>query len=382
MGLKMIDWMTLRIPVRSFLNGDQAIEKFSIYLGTQSTYNSKGELVREKFVFDIEKLRSDEIGLFWQIQHNGKENYLLIAGSPASVEHGNNIFGSNDVMHCANVMHREAEKGLEMSLPPIHTWECTRLDFNFNYLMDSNSQVKQALRELKNGHGARQQATNGNGDTVEIGAKSKMITGVIYDKGTQVKNLVKQLFKKGKELVYQDWEIDILMRLLRFELRLKRQWFEKLSHKKTYENFFHNDLNPKQAIKNYKQYYENTMPWTELTEQDLISKHHEYFSPFTGGIGVTDMTKLLDNLKAFGLSDGRARAAYQTWSLIKLMGYEQAKASLNKNTFNKHRSQLIRAGLTHTDLQNSDNNVLVFKRKSIELTQPVTSWSEVLRLVA
>lgn len=378
----MIDWLTLRTPLSSFLESDQIIEKFSEYLGTQCTYNAAGELVREKFVFDIDKLRSDSIGLFWQVQHNGIENFLLIAGSPASVEHGTNIFGSNDVMHCANVMHREAEKGLQLKLPPIHTWQCMRLDFNFNYLLDSNSQVKQALRELKNGHGSRQQISNGHGDTLEIGAKSKMITGVIYDKGTQVKNLVKNLFKQSKPIPYDTWEIDILSRLLRFELRLKRQWFEKLAHKKTYEHFLHNDINAKQALKNYKHYYENVQPWTELTEQDLIDKHYSYFKPFTGSIGVTDMSTLLDNLKNLGLSEGRARAAYQTWALIKTMGYEQAKSSLNKNTFNVHRSHLLRAGLTETDLQNSQNNVLVFRRKTIELDCPVTSWSQVLKLVA
>lgn len=378
----MIDWMTLRIPLSSFIQGSDLQEKFSQYLGAQVTYNANGDVVREKAVFDIDKLRSDEIGLFWQVQHNGKQYYLLIAGSPASVEFGNNIFGSNDVMHCAHVMHKQAQIGLQMILPPIQTWECMRLDFNFNYLLDSNSQVKQALRELKNGHGSRQKASNGHGDTVEIGAKSKMITGVIYDKGTQVKNLVKKLFKDGKPIPYETWEIDIISRLLRFELRLKRQWFEKLTHKKTYEHFLHNDLNVKQALKNYRNYYENTQPWTEITAEDLIEKHYSYFKPFTGSIGVTDMTNLLKNLTDLGLSEGRARSAYQTWALIKTMGYEQAKASLNKNTFEKHRSQLIRAGLTHTDLQNSENNVLVFKRKSIELTTPVTSWSEVLRLVA
>lgn len=378
----MIDWLTLRIPLSSFLESDQIIEKFSEFLGTQCTYNAAGELVREKFVFDIDKLRSDSIGLFWQVQHNGKENFLLIAGSPASVEHGTNIFGSNDVMHCANVMHREAEKGLQLTLPPIHTWQCMRLDFNFNYLLDSNSQVKQALRELKNGHGSRQQISNGHGDTLEIGAKSKMITGVIYDKGTQVKNLVKNLFKQDKPIPYETWEIDILSRLLRFELRLKRQWFEKLAHKKTYEHFLHNNLNVKQALKNYKHYYENVQPWTELTEQDLIDKHYSYFKPFTGSIGVTDMGTLLENLKNLGLSEGRARSTYQTWALIKTMGYEQAKASLSYSTFTKHRSWLLRAGLTETDLQNSQNNVLVFRRKTIELDCPVTSWSQVLKLVA
>lgn len=378
----MIDWMTLRIPLSSFLKGEEMLEKFTDYLGTQCTYNSKGELIREKFVFDIDKLRSDEIGLFWQVQYNGKQNYLLIAGSPASVEFGNNIFGSNDVMHCAKVMHKQAQLGLQMILPPIHTWQCMRLDFNYNYLLDSNAQVKQALRELKNGHGSRQKISNGHGDTLEIGHSSKMISGVIYDKGTQVKNLVKKLFKDDKPIPYEPWEIDIIGRLLRFELRLKRQWFEKLKHKKDYKHFLHNDINTKQSLKNYRDYYENTQPWTEITEQDLIEKHYSYFKPFTGSIGVTDMTTLLKNLTDLGLSEGRARAAYQTWALIKTMGYEQAKESLNPNTFRNHKSYLLKAGLTQTDLQNSENNVLVFKRKTIELSTPVTNWSEVLRLVA
>lgn len=380
----MIDWMTLRIPLQDFLGSDQIIEKFGDFLGMQCTYDSKGELIREKVVFDIDKLRSDEVGMFWQVQNNGKQDFLLIAGSPASVELGTNVFGSSNVMNCANVLHKTATKALSIILPPVHKWQCMRLDFTFNYLLDSNAQVKQALRELRGGHGARQKMTNDHGDTLIIGAKSKMISGVIYDKGTQLKQLIKKLHKQSKPIPYDSWEVDIISRLLRFELRLKRQWFEKLNHKYDLAHFSHSGANKKQSLKNYHDYHTNTQPWTELTEQDLIDKHFNYFSPFTGGIGVTDMGTLIQNLKNLGLSEGRARSAYQTYALIKMMGYEQAKQSLNENTFYKHQSQLIRAGLTHTDLQNPDteNNVVSFRRKKIELTTPVSNWSELLRLVA
>jgi II/X family phage/plasmid replication protein len=388
----MIDWLTLRLPLNQILRSDDddLIEKFSKYLGLHRVTNSTGELVREKYYIDVDALRSDEVGLFWQIQHNGIENHLIVAGSPASVEHGTNVFGSNDLMHCARFMHGVAQKALDMILPSIEQWQLMRLDFNYNYLLESNAQVKQALRELAGGHGIRQKSSNDNGDTVDIGKGSAMISGVIYDKGTQIEKLQKKLVSKGQEPIYESFEIEIMKRFLRLELRLKRQWFEKLKHKRTITTYDKNgvlkqgdyDATPR-GLKAYKKYYESVQPWTELTEEDLISYHEKYFKPFTGSIEMKDMGDLLQNLKNQGLSDGQARMCFQTWLSIKEYGYEQVKANFNKSTFSKHRAWLIKAGLTHTDLQNSNNsNVLIFKRRTIELTQPVTSWSEVLRLVA
>jgi II/X family phage/plasmid replication protein len=367
----MIDWMTLRTKMDFMTKGD-LLDKVQHFIGRMDVFDGAGELVRTKLVMDIDRLRSDSTGLFWQIQHSGKDIYLVIGASPASVELGNNLFGSSDVEHCAKVLLSAAEKILGIPLPSIINWECRRLDITHNYLMDDHSQVKQALRELRNGDGIRQKASVPKGDSVYYGEGSDLIAGKIYDKGSQVKHLAKRYHAKGIEQPYDVWEMDIIDRLLRMELMLRRRWFDRLQNKLTIDDFT--------DIEKYKAYKHTTPAWLELTSEQLDKLHNDYFSQFIGNIEVTDMTTLLKQLYLVAPSAGRARAAHNTWALIKAIGYEQTRESMSLGTFNNHRSWLLKAGLSHADLQTS--NVLPFRRKTVFISQPVLSWSDVLRQVA
>lgn len=363
----MIDWLTLRTPL-NFMMHDDLLEKVQHYIGEMRVFDGEGELVRTKLVFDVDRLKSDEVGLFWQIQYSGLDVYMVIGASPASVEYGGNAFGSSDVKYCANVLVTAAEKILGIKLPNLQHWDCRRIDITENYLLDSNSQVKQALRELRNGDGVRQKASV-KGDSVYYGEGSDLISGKIYDKGTQVIHLMKRLHRLCKTPIYTPEQVSILDRILRMELTLRRRWFDRLQNKLTISDFH----TPEQ----YLDYIRHNKAWLELTEDDLTALHTKYFSQFIGNIEVTDMTTLMKRLDEVAPSHGRALAAHQTWALIKAIGYEQTRDSMPRSTFARHRKYLLAAGLSHADLQTS--NIIAFRRKTITISQPVRSWSELLK---
>lgn len=364
--------MTLRTPL-NFMLKDDLLARVEQYIGEMKIFDGAGECIRTKLVWDVDRLRSDEIGLFWQIQYSGAEVYMVIGASPASLEFGHNVFGTTDVKHCAKVLIGAAEKILGIPLPSIHAWDCRRMDVTHNYLLDTPSQVKQALKEMRNGDGIRQKASVPRGDTVYYGEGSDLIAGKAYDKGTQIIHLQKKLHKLNKPQFFDDHEVEILKRVLRLELMLRRRWFDRLQNKYSAKDFASNAQ--------YLDYLRTNKPWLELTPTDLDKFHNDYFSQFIGNIEVTDMEQLLEKLIIVAPSAGRARAAHTTWALIKTIGYEQVKATMPNGTFTKHRAMLLKAGLSQADLQSPDmGNVLQFKRRKIQLDTPIVTWSDMLRV--
>lgn len=343
----MIDWLTLRTPVSHFLS-EHLFEQFHRFIGVQTMTNSDGEVVRSRPVFDVDRIRSDAQGLFWQISSDGKQKYLTVGASPASLEHTSNVFGSSDIRHCATVLLLRAQKALSLILPPPSAWECRRIDITHNYLLDDHSQVKQALRELRKGDGVRQKASVPKGDTVYWGQGSDLIGAKAYDKGTQAEYMQK---RSNNPAIFNQQVLDMVKRLLRLELSLKRRWFDR-----------HGE------------------DWLSLTEATLNDLHAKYFSQFIGTLEVTDMGTLLNALEQVTPTKGRALAAHRTWALIKAIGYEQTKCSMPKSTFMLHNKYLREAGLSNADLLNS--NVLPFRRTEIVLTQPLTSWEELFTKAA
>jgi hypothetical protein len=170
-------------------------------------------------------------------------------------------------------------------------------------------------------------------------------------------------------VIFDNDDMQVLKRLLRMELMLRRRWFDRLQNKYSEKDF------PTSAT--YLDYLRNNKPWLELTEQDLNAHHEKYFTQFVGNVEVTDMEGLLQNLEKVAPSVGRARAAHNTWALIKAIGYEQTRASMADQTFRTHRSWLLRAGLTAADLQ--QNNVVAFRKRTIVISSPVCNWSDLLR---
>lgn len=350
----MIDWLTLRLSI-SVLSAGQ-LHQLTPYIGGFVVYNAEGEEVRKKPMFDLEKLRSDSSGLYFRVDFDGKQHHLTIAASPAQLEHGINVFGSDDIRHCAEVLILHASRALGMFLPPPTAWHCTRLDFTHNYLLESNKHVKQALRELLKGNSARQKAVNLGGDSVYWGHKSDLIGGKAYDKGTQLLTLT----RRNKQQATPE-QLDMASRLLRFELSIKARWFRRYADTLTEDG--------------------KEQHWLDITAEYLNAMHVKFFGQFVGDSGVMEMDDkgkgLLESLTFITGSKGRAQAAFDCWMRIRQLGYEVASETMPRATFYRHRKALLEAGLSEADLQSGV--VIPFRRNVITLAAPVTSWEEIRR---
>lgn len=338
----MIDWITLRHPMNTLPPElRQRLDENMLYLSCVTLY---GELRWDKKALDLDSLRSDSPGLYWQIQGDGTQYYLAIAGSPASLEHGLNVFGSGDLKHCAAVMVRHARKALTAILPDAEHWHIRRVDVTENYRLPGPREVKQALRVLLGADASRARASSMGGDTVGWNVGSDLRKGKAYHKGPQLRALV----NKGKCEASEE-QLFLADHLLRLELTLGSRW--------------------------WRRFEEDGRHWAELTEEDLIAEHLSYFGRFFGSVEVKDMGTLLNALESVSPTPGQALSAHRTWALIKAVGRENAKLSMPKATWCRHLKFLRSAGLSDADL--SSGEIVPFRTHVVTLHEPVRSWEEI-----
>lgn len=341
----MIDWLTLRIGLGAV--GPEIHARVMAHMGRVMAEDAQGNLKWMKHVLDVDSLRSDTPGLCWQVSGSMDDGLMLVIGaSPASIEHGCNVFGSSEIEYCAGVIVRHAAKVLGVLLPAPRAWSVRRVDVTHNYALGSSQEVKQALRYLMGCDGSRQKAQGVAGDSVYWGAGSDLIGGKAYHKGPQLL----RAWRKNKADVSEE-QIGLADRLLRLELSLKGRWF--------------------------RRFYEAGRQWWQLTVEALDAEHAGYFGKFIGRVEVADMGQLLEELKKVCETEGRALAAHRTWALIKTVGRDQAKDSMPKATWCRHTAYLRKAGISDADL--CAGQVVPFRRHVLEITNPVSSWDELRR---
>lgn len=347
----LIDWLTLRIPMTSSL-GENLYWRILDCVGITINVDAYGVEKWRKHSLDLDALRSDETGLFWTITADGESTrYLSIGASPSSLENaGINVFGSTDIEHCAKVLVKHASLALNAILPHWSTWQCRRIDITANYDMGSPAQVKQALRLLL-GTDAPRRRTNSDkrgGDSVYWNPSSDLKVGKAYHKGAHLR--VQQ--RKGNIQCCDDL-LSLADNLLRLELKLGSRWF--------------------------RRFYEAGKTLKDLTISALEFNHREFFNKLIGdsNIEVNDMGTLLIELEKVCPTKGRALVAHRTFALMKTIGYTQTKFSMPESTFMRHCADLRAAGLSSADL--CAGKVLEFRKRSLVLAEPVTSWEQIRR---
>lgn len=346
----LIDWLTLRFPLGAEL-GQALSERIRCCLDQIMCCDSNGELKWESRKLDIDALRSDSTGLFWMVQGDGKHDYLTIGASPASLEHGLNVFGSCDIKHCAAVLVKEASKILGAILPPACKWQCRRIDITGNFLLPDSASVKQSLRQLCLADGGRRKATNGNrsGDTVYWNPSSDIAKGKAYHKGPHMAHLE----RKGKIEVSPE-QIALADRLLRLEHTRGARWFRRLA--------------------------ESGRDWFQLAQAELEELFCDFFGRLVDGVEVRDMDRheLVSRIaQSSGITEGRAEAAFATYRNIRADGFEVARDYIPRATWFRHLKYLRAAGISDADLQMG--NVVQFKPIRIVLAQAVSSWDQIRR---
>ena len=349
----LIDWLTLRIPLETV--GSVVSERVRDCLGSLVCTDSQGEIKWMKRQLDVEKLRSDSQGLFWQAQSDGKRDFLVIAASPASLTSRVNVFGNLDIKRGAEVLRSAAMKALQAYLPDVSFWQCRRIDITGNYMLPDSPSVKQALRQLLNTDGVRRKASSDSrgSDTVYWSPSSDMAKGKAYHKGPQLRKLLKRGKLEDSDISSE--QLDGADRLLRLEHTRGARWFRRLEEKAVH--------------------------WLGLTATALQSLYLEFFGPLVGGLEIKDMGRhqtieLIE--KTVAVSHEQAKAAFTTYRNIKTDGLEETRAGMALRTFRRHLSILRKAGFS--DAQLCAGNVIPFQAIKVLLAVPVASWSELRRV--
>jgi II/X family phage/plasmid replication protein len=339
----LIDWLTLRTEISSIQEQD-LLDLMPYFAEMRITNIKTDELIRTKLVIDIDSVRSDFAGMVWSISSNGETKYLNIGASPASLQHGNNLFGSLDYQQAKDILINHAKKVLpNVFLFRTEVWNPRRLDITQNYFMQSNYQVKDALHTLRSCDGSRQKATVNKGDSVYWGYSSHYRSGKAYDKYTQALELNKKALTRKKQAIYSQQQLDLMKSILRLELKLGRQFFDELPDE------------------------------SSLTSDFLIKQHETFFRQFIGDCEVTTMDTLFESLQLVAPSYGRAQSAYDTYLRIKQNGIEFTKFHMPRSTYQLHKKYLIAAGLSDADL--FEANIIPLRKRRIDL-EPVNSWQD------
>lgn len=343
----LIDWLTLRVPLDGRL-GHQIHERVLACVGKIQCYDPDGALSWEKSSLDVDKLRSDTVGLMWQVQGDGKQQYLVIAGSPASIQHGVNVFGSLDIRAGATVLLRLACRALRAVLPPLEQWQCRRIDITGNYLLPDSDTVKQALRMLMVSDGSRRRAGSQakGGDSVVWNPTSDLSKGKGYHKGPQMRFLV----KKGKVQASEEM-LSAADRLLRLEHTKGSRW--------------------------WRRFEETGGKWWQLTAWELWQEFKGFFGRLVQGLEVKDMDRI-ETIKAIrdanDISLGMAESTFTTLRNIKEDGFDVVKGFMSERTFYRHLRYLRAAGITDADMTTA--KILPFRPIRIVLAEPVGSWAQ------
>lgn len=346
----LIDWLTLRLPI-SPASHPAIYARLADCIGHLVCSDASGEVKWVQRTLDIEALRSDSPGLYWQIKSDGKTDLLVIAASPASLEHGLNVWGTLDIRHAADILIANASRCLQLLLPGLGHWQARRLDVTANYALPDAASVKHALTQLLVTTGARRRpSSKKGGDTVYWNFSSDLSKGKAYHKGPQVLHL----WKKNQVQVDQE-QIDLLNRVIRLEHTRGARWFRRLT--------------------------EAGKRWQDLEPQDLIDLHTEFFQPLIGeGIEMknTEREQIVKTImQANGCKEHQALAAFSTYRNIRDEGYEITRVSMSKATFYRHQRLLRIAGFSDQHLR--DAIVVPFPRVRFVLAKPVSCWDDIRR---
>lgn len=352
----LIDWLTLRCSL-SLLTQDFR-DKLSNQVGFVTKIDSSGVQVYCKPFLDMESIRSDDDGLFVVIQGDGKDYFFVIAASPASIQHGINVFGSLDVAECAQVLIAHAAKSYDTTFPVFTQWQCRRIDVTANYDLGSYALVLEALQLLlqTNAPVRRASSPKKGGNSVYWNISSDRRKGKAYHKGVHLTFL-----RNRRKHQISDEVIELSNRLLRLELQLGARWFRE-------------DLK------------EMGKEWYALTHNDLTTEHFDYFAKLLGRdfAGANDMATLLDELekvtmKSNGvirlITKGMAAATHNTWLSIQRYGYLQTLDRMPSSTFRRHVQILKLVGFSSADI--CAGKPLPIRRSYLTLSRPVLSFDDV-----
>ena len=341
----LIDWITARLE-SDHLNPEVWAGLRFLQDRVQRFCPKTGEVRWETCPWD--SVRSDSHSLAIKVGGDA----LWLQGSPARVcGSGDAVFGegpsaSLDLPGCLSAMVAFASTHLGIWLPDHpEVWIVSRADITQNIMLDSLSDVRVALRYLRECEGGRYRVSQQAGDTVYWSHRSRLRKGKAYAKGPHVEHMVKQANYTGR--VYTEAELKASNKLLRLEETIGCQFFKSKSRDKIH--------------------------WYQLTPKMLIEEWNSYFNRMIGNAEMNTDTDIRLNLEAVAPTLGQARSAHACWLLIQHVGWEKARNTYPARSWYRHIKILRDAGIGDMDI--SAGRIVPFRQKIIE-ARHVNTWRD------
>lgn len=352
----LIDWITARLPMEH-INQDhwqklrtmtERVVRFKPDEKTQIMDDVYFLIDRESMVYETscwDSIRSDS----HQIAFRVGSDAIWIQGSPARVcGSGDAVFGEGaagqlDLKGCLDRMASFVISQINLPIEINHKqWIISRIDITGNLLLDSLSDVRIALKTLRECEGGRYRVSQQAGDTVYWSHKSRLRSGKAYAKGPHIEYQTTKPTYTGK--IYTEEQKKQISRLLRLELKLGAQFMR-----------------------------ERTKPWYEISKDDLIKEWNDYFKKMIGDSEMKSNDDVEKRCLSAAKTVGRGKAAYCCFLLIQSKGWEHAKTLYKSSTWYDHLKVLRSAGLGDCDI--SAGNVVQLRRRVIEC-QMINTWSD------
>lgn len=407
----LIDWLTLKIC--SSLIEPTVLDLLRADANTIICVNPDGSVEWE--TIGRVSIKSDSHQM--NISVGG---FVCITGSPARFMPDefaihDNVFGSSDIVYCANLMLGHIEKTLSMKLPDYKKWDCTRIDITQNYFLKHAAfDAERVLSHLRSSDmGKYRTATFADSCYWQKG--NKIQSGKAYYKGRQLLVDFRKRHKDIMEHIKDDFCFDEVLCQLAldkvcedtslndFEIMQKTKHIHSIwsradeaskrlkmaSHllrfEATFGSRYWNEKNKKTGLYLYR-----LKSWYNYTEKDLKKLFDDYFDTRIGkGVDVKDInnmrTKFVQSALDLGFTESTGNSAYKTMSLIKVIGKHEVYNKHNdgcllpKSTFYKHRKIAMHAGLTLADFESGV--IVPFKRDNIEFIA-VNSWYDLNKLAS
>lgn len=344
----LVDFITARLQQIEFPDADWE-ELRLLHDRVQRICPRTNEVKWETTAWD--SVRSDSHSLAFRVGRDA----LWLQGSPARVcGSGDAVFGEGpaaalDLKGCLSQMIKFLSGHLPVPIPDIlENWIFTRVDITQNIMLDSQSEVHQALGYLRACEGGRYKVTAKSGDTVYWSNSSKLRKGKAYAKGPHIQYMLKQKDYTGRP--YTDIEQKLANKLLRLEETIGCQYFERKAR-------------------------EYGIKWHQLTPDMLIAEWQSYFNRMIGTAEMTKDTDIRTLLEQSAPTPGQGRAAHGCWLLIQHEGWHKARQSYSERTWYRHMRIFHAAGLGDMDI--SSGNVVPLRLKILEARQ-VNTWSELI----
>lgn len=331
----MLDYLTLSIDGMDI--SQEVRDYFERKQNMLVCFTSEGEVVWRRP--QLERVRSDTHEVSAQLCSK-----LDIWGSPARCmgDGKSNVFGSFDINECFHGMLGFVEKQIGAELPhDPEPWRVRRVDLTGNFHLGALETVIQALNYLRHSEGGRYQVRT-SAETVYWSKGSSLRTGKAYAKGPHMQVQA----KKGKAELTEK-QMKMVQTLLRLELKLGSTWWSRTASK----------------------------PWFKYSQKEFLSIFQDYFKQFIGSVEVSEVKDdVLKRLYEVAPTPGQARAALTTWSLIQTHGEQAARKLISRSAWYKHRALLRKVGISFADFH--ERRIVPFRRRTIVLGDPVTSWED------